>query len=102
MTRIKPSHRLRYAFDNAMAAGPLALIALLGMASIIVILTAGVLVSLLGITQIDGERLSLAEATWTSLTRTLDSGTFGGDTGWLFRLVMLVVTLGGVFIVSTV
>ncbi len=99
--RIKPSQRLRYAFDNAMAAGPLALIALLGMASVIVILTAGLIISLFGITQVDGDPLSFIEATWLSLTRTLDSGTFGGDTGWLFRLVMLLVTLGGVFIVST-
>ena len=32
--------------------------------------------------------------------RTLDSGTMGGDAGWGFRLVMLVVTLGGIFVVS--
>ncbi len=101
MTRTKPLDRLRYAFDNAMAAGPLALIALLGAASVIVILTAGVLISVFRITQLGGEPLTVAEATWLSLTRTLDSGTFGGDTGWLFRLIMLLVTLGGVFIVST-
>ncbi len=33
--------------------------------------------------------------------RTLDSGTMGGDTGWLFRGIMFVVTLGGIFVVST-
>jgi voltage-gated potassium channel Kch len=33
--------------------------------------------------------------------RTLDSGTMGGDTGTGFRLVMLFVTLGGIFVVST-
>ena len=33
--------------------------------------------------------------------RTLDAGTMGGDEGWSFRLVMFVVTLGGVFIIST-
>ena len=32
--------------------------------------------------------------------RTLDSGTMGGDAGWGFRLVMLLVTLGGIFVVS--
>jgi hypothetical protein len=32
--------------------------------------------------------------------RTLDAGTMGGDTGWPFRIVMLLVTLGGIFIVS--
>jgi len=32
--------------------------------------------------------------------RTLDSGTMGGDTGTGFRIVMLFVSLGGIFIVS--
>ncbi len=33
--------------------------------------------------------------------RTLDSGTMGGDAGWGFRFSMLVVTLGGIFVIST-
>ncbi len=33
--------------------------------------------------------------------RTLDSGTMGGDTGTGYRLVMFLVTLGGIFVVST-
>src|SRR5512136_1191825 len=33
--------------------------------------------------------------------RTFDAGTMGGDTGWGFRLVMLFVTIGGIFVVST-
>jgi len=41
------------------------------------------------------------EAAWLSLMRTLDAGTMGGDAGWGFRLVMLLVTIGGIFIVST-
>ena len=101
MTRTKISHRIRYAFDNAMAAGPIALIALLALFSTAIILVAGIVISLFGITQEGGDHLSFIEASWLSLTRTLDSGTFGGDTGWVFRLVMLFVTLGGVFIVST-
>ncbi len=32
--------------------------------------------------------------------RTLDAGTMGGDTGWGFRIAMLVVTFGGVFVIS--
>src|SRR6187399_1210499 len=30
--------------------------------------------------------------------RTLDSGNVGGDTGWGFRVIALLVTLGGIFI----
>ncbi|HKV06999.1 MAG TPA: NAD-binding protein, partial [Thermoanaerobaculia bacterium] len=41
------------------------------------------------------------EAMWLSLMRTLDSGTMGGDEGWGFRVAMLFVTLGGIFIVSS-
>ena len=29
--------------------------------------------------------------------RTLDAGTVGGDAGWGFRIVMLVVTMAGIF-----
>jgi voltage-gated potassium channel Kch len=41
------------------------------------------------------------EGAWLSLMRTLDAGTMGGDAGWGFRILMLVVTIGGIFIVST-
>ena len=38
---------------------------------------------------------------WMSLLRTLDPGTMGGDTGRpLFLVLMLTVTIGGIFIVS--
>lgn len=49
----------------------------------------------------DAEKLSFIEGFWQSLMRTLDSGTMGGDEGWGFRIVMLCVTLGGIFIIST-
>jgi Trk K+ transport system NAD-binding subunit len=35
------------------------------------------------------------------MMRTLDAGTMGGDTGWHYRFVMFGVTIGGVFIIST-
>ncbi|WP_203909109.1 CASTOR/POLLUX-related putative ion channel [Rhizocola hellebori] len=39
---------------------------------------------------------------WISLLRTLDPGTMGGDTGnAIFLAMMLVVTIGGIFIVSS-
>ena len=48
----------------------------------------------------DGEPPGFVEAMWLSLMRTLDSGTMGGDAGRGFRVTMLFVTLGGIFIVS--
>jgi voltage-gated potassium channel Kch len=48
-----------------------------------------------------GKHLPLLEAAWQSLVRTLDPGVMGTDVGWSFRIVALLVTLGGVLIVST-
>ncbi len=93
--------RLRYAFDNSMAKGPIALIGWLAAGSIVIIGVMAALVSLLQIPVNEGEPVSFIEAFWLSLMRTFDAGTMGGDTGWGFRLSMLAVTLGGIFVIST-
>ena len=93
--------RLRYRFDNSMSGGPIALIGYLALASLLVIVVAAVLLRIFGITQEDGEQLSFLEGAWQSLMRTLDSGTMGGDTGWLFRIVMVLVTFGGIFVIAS-
>ena len=102
---MKPTfnQRLRYQFDNLMSRGTPALIGMLFVLSLTVVLVAGMIISITGLAQ-DGEPaggLSFGEAAWESLMRTLDSGTMGGDTGTGFRIVMLFVTLGGIFVVST-
>lgn len=100
---MKPSFRqkFRYWFDNLMSRGTPAMIGMLFVLSLAVVLVAGAIISLTGFVQ-EGEtgRLSFVEAAWQSLMRTLDSGTMGGDTGTGYRVVMLLVTLGGIFIVS--
>ncbi|WP_375450251.1 hypothetical protein [uncultured Devosia sp.] len=93
--------RLRYEFDKSMSAGPIALIGWLALLSLLVILVAGALITLLRIAPEGGEVPGFIEASWAALMRTLDSGTMGGDAGWGFRLVMLAVTIGGILIVST-
>jgi len=93
--------RLQYRFDNLMARGTPAMIGVLFVLSLTVILVAAALVSLLGLGPAESGPLSFGEAAWASLMRTLDSGTMGGDTGPGFRFVMLLVTLGGVFVVSS-
>ncbi len=95
------SQRLRYQFDNLMSRGTPALILMLFVLSLIVVFIAGAILSITGFVQ-EGEsgRLSFGEAAWESLMRTLDSGTMGGDTGTGYRIVMLFVTLGGIFVVS--
>lgn len=92
--------RLRYEFDKSMAAGPIALIGWLAVLSLIVIVIAAGIIAVLHIAPEGSDQMGFGEAAWEALMRTLDSGTMGGDAGWPFRVVMLMVTLGGIFIVS--
>lgn len=91
--------RLSYAFDTMMSRGTSGLMIWLGVLSVLLIVAFSLVVILSG-TAPGGE--SFLEVTWMSLLRTLDPGTMGGDQGApLFLLAMLCVTLGGVFIIST-
>lgn len=92
--------RLRYEFDKTMAKGPIALIGWLALISLAIIAVAAALLAITRVAQDGGEPLSFGEGFWQSLMRTLDSGTMGGDTGWGFRAIMLMVTLAGIFVVS--
>ncbi|PKN94627.1 MAG: potassium transporter TrkA [Chloroflexi bacterium HGW-Chloroflexi-6] len=100
----KPSfkQKVSYMFDNIMAAGTPAMIGMLALLSLVVVFVAAAIISLFSINQ-PGEEgaLSFGEAAWMSLMRTLDAGTMGGDAGFGFRLVMLLVTVGGIFVVSS-
>lgn len=83
-----------------MSAGIIAIVGWLAVLSVILILTAGLILYVFNISQLNTESLDLTEALWESLVRTLDPGTMGQDTGWTFRIIMLFVTIGGIFIVS--
>jgi voltage-gated potassium channel Kch len=98
---VRFTQRLRYAFDNSMSKGAIALIGYLALASLALIVVAGLVVIALGIAPAGEEQPGFFEAMWLSLMRTLDSGTMGGDAGGGFRATMLFVTLGGIFIVSS-
>jgi voltage-gated potassium channel Kch len=90
--------RWQYFFDNFMSRGTPALLGGLFVLSALIIFVVSALVMLTGSAPEETGFLGLA---WMSLLRTLDSGTMGGDTGSPFFLfMMLVVTFGGVFIVS--
>lgn len=104
MTRI-PSfkQRFQYFFDNYMSKGTIALIGGLAFISLLLIAAAGLVIAVGGrlLAPEGSNPPGFLEAAWLSLMRTLDAGTMGGDAGWGFRLIMLGVTLGGIFIVST-
>ncbi len=94
--------RLRYQFDNLMAAGTPAMIGMLAVLSLLIVLLGATAISVGGLTQPgESEPLSFGEAAWASLMRAIDSGTVSGDNGTLFRAAMLFVTVGGIFVVST-
>jgi voltage-gated potassium channel Kch len=66
------------------------------------ILVASVVLKISGSLPEGTEDLSIPRIMWLSLMRTLDAGTMGGDEGGPFFLaMMLVVTFGGIFVVST-
>jgi len=100
---MKPTlrQRLRYQFDNLMSRGTPAMIGMLFVMSLAIVTIAGIVISVFNFTQSnDLTPLPFGEAAWESLMRTLDPGTMGSDTGPGFRVVMLLVTLGGIFVVS--
>jgi voltage-gated potassium channel Kch len=90
--------RFQYWFDNYMSRGTGAMLTGLFILSAVIIFIVAALVVATH-TAPDGE--GFFGVAWMGLLRTLDSGTMGGDTGSPFFLfMMLVVTFGGVFVVS--
>ncbi len=95
------SKKIRYKFDELMSKGPIAMIGLLAILSSLVIVIAGTIIMLFNIYPAGETSMGFIEGVWQSLMRTLDSGTMGGDQGWGFRIVAFFVTVGGIFIIST-
>lgn len=95
--------RFGYWFDNLMSRGTSALIGGLALLTLTIIVLAALFITIGGrlLAPEGADTPNFIEAAWLSLMRTLDAGTMGGDAGWGFRLVMLLVTIGGIFIVST-
>ncbi|MCU1400794.1 MAG: TrkA-N domain protein [Acidimicrobiales bacterium] len=92
--------RARYWLDSAFARGTTTLIRLLGLATLALVVVAGLALWLAHINTGDSSR-SFIEGGWLSLLRTMDPGTMGSDSGWPFRLISLCVTIGGIFLVSS-
>lgn len=95
--------RLRYAFDNTMARGTPALVGWLALVTLalIAVFTAIILIADLAPDNQDSSREGPIGQAFNSLLHALDPGTIAGDSGnWQFLVVMLLVTLGGLFVVS--
>ena len=94
-------NKIKYAFDNLMSKGTLAMVTLLGILSAIIVIISATIIALFDIQPTGEKPLGFIEGFWLSLMRTLDPGTMGGDTGWSFRIIAFMVTIGGIFIIST-
>ena len=96
----KPSlkQKLSYKFDNLMSKGTLSLILLLAVITLIVIVIAGIIVSVAD-PETNGNVLQSA---WMSLMHAIDAGTIAGDdtSNVLFIVMMSIVTICGLFITS--
>jgi ion channel POLLUX/CASTOR len=91
--------RLRYKFDNLMSRGTPALIGLLAAASAVLVVVFGT-VSIL-FADDDVRQEGLGRTLWMSLMRALDPGAVAGDeANGAFLFLMLLVTIGGLFIVA--
>ncbi|MCW1966991.1 MAG: potassium transporter TrkA [Anaerolineae bacterium] len=101
MKKITVADRLRYAFDNYMANGTIALIGALALLSAAIIACAVFVIQWFEIVPGGQDQVpDVFESAWLSLVRTLDAGAVSNDQGWAYRIVMLGVTTGGIFIVS--
>jgi len=100
MEKISFKEKIQYKFENIISSGPLAMIGFLAILSGIIVVVAGVIISLFGIPNSEGEQMSLLESVWQSFMRAVDAGALGADNGWALRLIMLIVTIGGLFILA--
>ena len=95
--------KLRYRFENTLSRGTIAIIGWLALLSTAIIILAALILAAMRIGQDPAGHehpYGFFEGMWQSMLRTLDPGVVAGDSGWQLRLLMLVVTIGGIFIVS--
>ena len=95
----KPSlrERFRYWFDNRFSGGPLVIIGWLALGTALLVILMTVL-SLIPSIRPDGQ--DLKQVFWNILFQALTPNPFDTTTRWQFLVVMLVVTLGSLFMVS--
>ncbi|HEV7607859.1 MAG TPA: hypothetical protein VGO61_11010 [Steroidobacteraceae bacterium] len=95
--------RLRYRFENTLSRGTIAIIGWLALLSAAIVSLAALVLAVMRVGQDPADHehpYGFFEGVWQSMLRTLDPGVVAGDNGWKLRLLMLIVTIGGIFIVS--
>ena len=95
--------RLRYRFENTLSKGTVAIIGWLALLSLAIVVLASLILAAMRVGQDPEDHehpYGFFEGIWQAMLRTLDPGVVAGDSGWQLRLLMLIVTIGGIFIVS--
>ena len=96
--------RLRYRFDDLMARGVGAQVLLLAAVTAVLVVLGTVAAYVLpgAVPDNDGTDATVGQTVWLVLMHALDPGMIGGDgfSAWVFLLLMLLVTIGGIFVVS--
>jgi ion channel POLLUX/CASTOR len=99
MPKMGFGRRFRYWVDNMTSRGTEAMIVMLFFLTLILVGSVALFVTLSGV---DPDGRGFVGVAWAGLMRTLDAGTMGGDEGSaVFLFSMLVITVGGIFVVGT-
>ena len=102
MRNISFSDRIKYRFDSFVSQGTISMIKGLGVITVGVIVLFGVSLLLLGLHPDRESTFNIYESFWVNLTHALDPGVLGNhDQNWSFRLFMLLTTVVGLVIIST-
>ena len=65
--QVRFSEKLRYAFENTLSKGTPAIILWLAIISLLIVIIAGAVLAITGISQDENEQLNFIEAAWQSL-----------------------------------
>ncbi|MEQ8241319.1 MAG: NAD-binding protein [Cyclobacteriaceae bacterium] len=102
MSKFPFKSRINYRFDNFLSKGTLAMISGLGLFTLIFILFFAVCLLLFGLHPDADTNFNILESIWVNMIHVLDPGVVGNHMeNWPFRTFMLLVTLLGLVIVST-
>lgn len=93
--------KFRYRLDNVLGKGTLGMVGLLAAFTVAFLIVVAVLLTVFRVEDNNEQTLGFVEGFWQAMLRTLDPGTMGADVKWPFRISSLIVTILGIFIVST-
>jgi len=100
--KISFKDKINYRFDSFVSQGTMSMIKGLGVITLIVITIFGGMLLAFGLHPDHDMNFNIAESIWVNLTHALDPGVLGNhDENWPFRMFMLLTTVLGLVIIST-